>query len=177
MPWQETAPVAPEPIPGPEEAVDLQPTSAVDERGAREMPPQDQASFEMALADSIADARVLEQLAMVLAPGSDAADRSLETFGETGTGLDLTTYADHPRIQFYLDFFMGEARPRMEVWLQRLPRYESMVRDRFEAEGLPTDLVYLGLIESGYSNVAVSRSRAVGMWQFMAGTARWMGLR
>jgi membrane-bound lytic murein transglycosylase D len=65
----------------------------------------------------------------------------------------------------------------MAVWLERLPVYESMVRQRFEAAGLPSDLVYLGLIESGYSNVAVSRSRAVGMWQFMRGTGRWIGLR
>ena len=58
----------------------------------------------------------------------------------------------------------------MAIWLGRLPVYEPMVRQRFEAAGLPADLVYLGLIESGYSNVAVSRSRAVGMWQFMRGT-------
>ena len=65
----------------------------------------------------------------------------------------------------------------MAIWLGRLPVYESMVRQRFEAAGLPSDLVYLGLIESGYSNVAVSRSRATGMWQFMRGTGRWIGLR
>jgi membrane-bound lytic murein transglycosylase D len=52
-----------------------------------------------------------------------------------------------------------------------------MIRQRFEEHGLPGDLGYLALIESGYSNDAVSRSYAVGMWQFMKGTARGYGMR
>src|SRR2546427_11801271 len=59
---------------------------------------------------------------------------------------------------------------------QRLGRYEGMIRERLRAKGLPEDLVYLTLIESGLSNTAVSRARAVGMWQFIAGTARLYGL-
>ncbi len=65
----------------------------------------------------------------------------------------------------------------MEAFLQRGARYEPMIRRRFEAEGLPGDLGYLALIESGYSNEAVSRAYAVGMWQFMRGTGRGYGLR
>jgi len=65
----------------------------------------------------------------------------------------------------------------MSVFLERGSRYESMIRRRFEEEGLPGDLGYLALIESGYSNDAVSRSHAVGMWQFMKGTARGYGMR
>src|SRR6185312_16044269 len=38
-------------------------------------------------------------------------------------------------------------------------------------------MVYLGLIESGFSSTAVSRTKAIGMWQFMAGTARLYGLK
>src|SRR2546427_3315675 len=59
---------------------------------------------------------------------------------------------------------------------QRLGRYEGMIRERLRAKGLPEALVYLTLIESGLSNTAVSRARAVGMWQFIAGTARLYGL-
>jgi membrane-bound lytic murein transglycosylase D len=65
----------------------------------------------------------------------------------------------------------------MAVMLERGARYEPMIRERFEAEGLPGDLVYLALIESGYSSEAVSRAYAVGMWQFMRGTGRGYGLR
>jgi membrane-bound lytic murein transglycosylase D len=175
VPWQESTPATPEPVVKPQAAATPVSVSPLTDEPADPLPTG--VTSERALADSAADARALEQLATVLAPGSDLTDSSLQPFGAGDAALDLTTYAGDPRIQFYLDFFKGAARPRMEVWLQRLPVYESMVRKRFEAEGLPSDLVYLGLIESGYSNVAVSRSRAVGMWQFMSPTARWMGLR
>jgi membrane-bound lytic murein transglycosylase D len=66
---------------------------------------------------------------------------------------------------------------RMATVLERGARYESMIRERFEAEGLPGDLFYLALIESGYSSEAVSRAYAVGMWQFMRRTGRGYGLR
>src|SRR5258708_9236977 len=51
-----------------------------------------------------------------------------------------------------------------------------MSRERLGAKKLPEDLLYLTLIESGLSNTAVSRARAVGVCEFMAGTARRYGL-
>src|SRR3989442_208560 len=69
-----------------------------------------------------------------------------------------------------------DSRDRFEIWLGRLGRYEGMIRERLRAKGLPEDLLYLTLIESGLSNTAVSRAKAVGMWQFMASTARLYGL-
>ena len=65
----------------------------------------------------------------------------------------------------------------MEVFLSRSARFEPMIRARFQQEGLPGDLGYLALIESGYSSEAVSRSYAVGMWQFMRATGKGYGLR
>jgi membrane-bound lytic murein transglycosylase D len=91
--------------------------------------------------------------------------------------IDVRTFASHPRVQHYLDYFQGVSRDGMKVFLERGARYEAMIRRRFEGEGLPGDLSYLALIESGYSNDAVSRSHAVGMWQFMQGTGRGYGLR
>ncbi len=58
----------------------------------------------------------------------------------------------------------------MAIWLTRMPRYEAMIRERLQRESLPGDLVYLALIESGFSNTATSRAKAVGMWQFMKAT-------
>jgi membrane-bound lytic murein transglycosylase D len=96
---------------------------------------------------------------------------------EISWDIDVRTFADHPRVQYYLDYFRSVSRTGMAVFLERGARYEPMIRRRFEAEGLPGDLGYLALIESGYSNDAVSRSHAVGMWQFMKGTARGYGMR
>jgi membrane-bound lytic murein transglycosylase D len=91
--------------------------------------------------------------------------------------IDVRTYASHPRVRYYLDYFQGPARSRMEIFLSRSARFEPMIRARFQEEGLPGDLGYLALIESGYSSDAVSRSFAVGMWQFMRGTGKGYGLR
>src|ERR687893_445612 len=96
---------------------------------------------------------------------------------EISWDIDVRTFADHPRVQYYLNYFQGVSRTGMKVFLTRGARYEPMIRQRFEAEGLPGDLGYLALIESGYSNDAVSRSHAVGMWQFMKGTARGYSMR
>jgi membrane-bound lytic murein transglycosylase D len=121
-----------------------------------------------------ADALVLNDLAAT-APD----DRVVPAFdGErVRWDIDVQTYASHPRVQYYLGYFDGVARSRMEIFLARGARYETMIRRRFEAEGLPGDLGYLALIESGYSNEAVSHAYAVGMWQFMRGTGRGYGLR
>ena len=80
-------------------------------------------------------------------------------------------------MQYYLDFFQDRGRERMAIWLTRMPRYETMIRERLQRENLPGDLVYLALIESGFSNTATSRAKAVGMWQFMKGTGKGYGLR
>ncbi len=96
---------------------------------------------------------------------------------EISWDIDVRTFASHPRVQYYLSYFQGVSRTGMKVFLTRGARYEPMIRSRFEEEGLPGDLGYLALIESGYSNDAVSRSHAVGMWQFMKGTGKGYGLR
>lgn len=90
--------------------------------------------------------------------------------------IDIESFATNERVEYYVDFFLDDARDRFNIWLGRLNRYEGMIRDRFRAAGVPEDLVYLGAIESGYSNTAVSRARAVGMWQFMSYTAPDYGL-
>ena len=144
------------------------------------------AEFLMESEDSAADAAVLELLAVSRPenplpvgtgrPGAGSGPNALEVSPVTWD-IDVEPYVTHDRVQFYLDFFQGKARKRFAIWLQRLPRYEDMIREEFAKRDLPGDLVYLALIESGLSNSAVSRSRAVGMWQFMKGTGKMYGLR
>jgi membrane-bound lytic murein transglycosylase D len=120
------------------------------------------------------DAVVLNDLA------ATAPDESVvPAFDASGVrwDIDVHTYASHPRVRYYLAYFQGPARSRMEIFLRRSARFEPMIRARFHAEGLPGDLGYLALIESGYSSEAVSRAYAVGMWQFMRGTGKGYGLR
>jgi membrane-bound lytic murein transglycosylase D len=83
----------------------------------------------------------------------------------------------NPQVQFFLDRFTGSRRDAMTLWVSRSGRYLAMARDVFRSRGLPEDLVFTAMIESGFKPDAVSRVGAKGMWQFMAGTARRYGLR
>jgi membrane-bound lytic murein transglycosylase D len=139
-------------------------------------------------ADSAADAEILEQLASsnpeTRDSGVEDAPAPAVSGGANAIGstevtydIDVSTYGSHSRVKYYLDFFQGPARERMSVWLQRMPRYEPMIRAKLREYQVPEDMVYLALIESGYSNSATSRARATGMWQFMKGTAKLYGLK
>lgn len=122
--------------------------------------------------DSAADVAALDSL-QVTVPDS-LPELAL---GAPALELNVAAYAEQPRVQYYLDYFEGRGHERFQAWLDRMPRFEAHVRQRLGERGLPGDLVYLALIESGFSNIAVSRSRAVGMWQFMPATGKGYGLR
>ncbi|HZI22845.1 MAG TPA: lytic transglycosylase domain-containing protein, partial [Gemmatimonadales bacterium] len=154
--------------------------------------------------DSAADQQVLDSLhgahprSDSLAPhpqtpplkGEDVEREAVRLFGPEGRtaigaapaaaaptfDIDVSSFATNRRVLEYLEFFQVDARDRFAIWLSRLGRYQGMIRERMRAKGLPEDLVYLTLVESGLSNTAVSRAKAVGMWQFMASTARLYGL-
>ncbi|HAP35322.1 MAG TPA: hypothetical protein DCQ28_05040, partial [Bacteroidetes bacterium] len=76
-----------------------------------------------------------------------------------------------------ISFFMGKGRSHMENWIYRSGRYFPMMSRVFAEEGLPPELMYLSLPESGLNPVARSWAKAVGLWQFMKGTGSMYGLR
>jgi membrane-bound lytic murein transglycosylase D len=82
----------------------------------------------------------------------------------------------HPRVLDFIDLFTGRFRDRFAIWLGRRGRFEPMITDALRDKGLPAELLHLPLVESGFSVTALSRARALGLWQFMAGTARIEGL-
>ena len=81
------------------------------------------------------------------------------------------------QVQYFLDRFTRERRQVVDKWFGRAGRYLEMIRDTLRDRGLPEDLAFVAMIESGFNPVAVSRAGAKGLWQFMAGTARRYGLR
>jgi membrane-bound lytic murein transglycosylase D len=91
--------------------------------------------------------------------------------------IDVASYETHARVERYVRMFSGPVRDRFVKQLEAGSRYEPMIRAKFRAGGLPEDMYYLALVESGYNPHAYSRASAVGMWQFMVSTGRGMGLR
>ncbi|HET7875601.1 MAG TPA: transglycosylase SLT domain-containing protein [Methylomirabilota bacterium] len=85
---------------------------------------------------------------------------------------------DNAQVRHFLEQFQtGYRRAVVERWLMRAGRYLPMILDVFRQKGLPEELVFTAMIESGFDPVAVSRAGAKGLWQFMAPTARRYGLR
>lgn len=79
-------------------------------------------------------------------------------------------------VRWWIGRFRSDIPERFGIYLNRAGRYEPMIREKLREAGLPGDLVYKAMIESGMNPDAYSRAHAVGMWQFIAGTARKYGL-
>ncbi|MEQ1689720.1 MAG: transglycosylase SLT domain-containing protein [Gemmatimonas sp.] len=105
------------------------------------------------------------------------ADTVIDADADSIAAMDLGSYETHARVAHYVQLFTTSGRDRFAARLSRGSRYEPMIRAKLRASGMPEDLTYLALIESGYDPHAYSRAAAVGMWQFMSSTARGVGLR
>lgn len=77
----------------------------------------------------------------------------------------------------WVRYFTGDGRKHYERWLSRSTRYQPMMRAKLREEGLPQDLVYLSMIESGYNTHAYSSADAAGLWQFISSTGKLYDLR
>ena len=120
---------------------------------------------------------------------SEVSKRASDVFGDTARSvaaaadsapswdIDVESYASTARVEHYVRMFTGSAKERIQSRLSRGTRYEPMIRAKMREGGIPEDMYYLALVESGFDPNAYSRAAAVGMWQFMTSTGRGMGLR
>ncbi len=82
-----------------------------------------------------------------------------------------------PAVAEQYSHFLNGGRRTMEVFSQRSEDYIGHARDVFRAKGLPEELAYLAIVESGYKHTAKSHAGAAGTWQFMPYTGKHYGLR
>nr|MBI3613618.1 transglycosylase SLT domain-containing protein [Nitrospirota bacterium] len=101
--------------------------------------------------------------------------RPLPTLREES--LDNIAIVRNEKVEGHMRFFHTAIRDRFEHWLARLSHYKPLVERIFSEFDLPSDLVFLSLVESGFNPHAYSRAKATGPWQFMKGTAQVYGLR
>ena len=101
------------------------------------------------------------------------ANASMEV--EKGTGGSFSGIT-RP-IDKFIHYFQTRGRERFELYLSRSGKYVGMMQKILVRYGLPEDLVYVALIESGFSPKAYSVAKAAGPWQFISATGRRYGLR
>ncbi len=105
---------------------------------------------------------------------SDIARSAVEVFGDSAHtapavdsgpswDIDVESYASTARVERYVRMFTGPAKDRIETRLSRGTQYEPMIRAKMREGGLPEDMYYLALIESGFDPNAYSRAAAVGI--------------
>jgi len=92
-------------------------------------------------------------------------------------GWDLPNI-DNPRVDSWVALFSTnpKVKSRFALWLDRKPKYESMISAKLEQRDMPQDLIYLAMIESGFNPTAKSPAKAGGLWQFISETGKRYGL-
>lgn len=81
------------------------------------------------------------------------------------------------KVEQFIHYFQTKIREKFITWLGRSEKYIPFMKNVLKEHGLPEDLVYLALIESGFNPYAYSKAKAVGMWQFISLTGKRYGLR
>jgi membrane-bound lytic murein transglycosylase D len=106
---------------------------------------------------------------------SPLAATNAETVAASRIAWDLPNL-DHPRVDFWVERFSTSKRDEFTRFLERSGRYLPMISAKLEERGMPQDLIYLAMIESGFNPTAYSHAHASGLWQFIRGTAERYGL-
>lgn len=100
----------------------------------------------------------------------------------TFTPVDTSPYFDIPvtyntKVKWWINHFQTSGRKWFRTWLERSHAYMPSMQKVLAQSGLPQDLAYVAMIESGFSPHAISTAEAVGYWQFITPTANRYGLR
>jgi len=83
---------------------------------------------------------------------------------------------ENDKVRYFIDYYTGPGKHAFTRWLQRSGRFLPMMRQVFADHGLPRDLAYLAMVESGFNERAYSWAHAVGPWQFIETTGQGYGL-
>jgi len=108
-----------------------------------------------------------------VAVGLPAPEDAPETVA-VGSALPMHV---NPRVERWVKRFRTDQRKVFNTLLERQGVYDELIRGKLRERGMPEELVYLAMMEGGFSPWAVSSASAVGLWQFMGPTAQEYGLR
>jgi len=122
-------------------------------------------------------ASIDELLALSTTFGPPAPTAGVKDAVQADAGMHDVPIPLNQRVLSYVELFQGRLHDFIEEGMRRGSQYLPMIQNVFRAEGLPLDLAYVPLVESAFKPGALSRAKAKGVWQFMAGTAMENGLR
>lgn len=138
-------------------------------------PVTDDGPGEDSLAEELSANRLEELYAKSGITGLDSSLEEALKNWEHQVKFDVPIHMNK-QVRAYLVYFSTERKGTINRYLARSTRYLPMIKKIFQEAGLPEDLAYLAMIESGYNNRAYSSAAACGMWQFIKGTGLRYGL-
>ena len=80
------------------------------------------------------------------------------------------------QVESYIRYFQGKGRKGFNIWLKRYVQYKDLMLPILDQYDLPEELIVVSMIESGFDPKAISKAKAVGLWQFMYLTGKQYGL-
>ncbi|HEX2190766.1 MAG TPA: transglycosylase SLT domain-containing protein [Longimicrobiaceae bacterium] len=120
-------------------------------------------------------AQTQSKMASAFAPEGVARTALVSSSAEAGVSWDLPNL-DHDRVDFWVERFSTSKRDDFTRFLERSGRYVPMISEKLAERGMPQDLIYLAMIESGFNPKAYSPAAASGLWQFIQETGERYGL-
>jgi len=117
------------------------------------------------------------ELEKIVQPEVTYDSTAIQSLLDNVVSLPAIPFVTNKKVENALKFFQGKGRKVFTIWLERgnlwVPYLKSILRE----EGMPEDLVYLAMIESGFKPNAYSYAHASGIWQFISSTGRIFGLK
>lgn len=135
-----------------------------------EMAKSEEYTHEMAEADAD-DQKIKQEV------GAAELDDDIKEDTNTNQKSNFLLPKRTKRMQFWVDYFTKKNHDRFQRFINNGEEYRNIIEKVFESHGLPKELYFVGLIESGYYLGARSHASAVGPWQFIKGTGKRYGLR
>src|ERR1700690_73344 len=143
-------------------------------------PPEPAAVPPMPQLEPLAGAAPAAPPAVLIPAGKSATLAEQNAFANITPPLSIsvspTDKKANQAIERSFSLYTINLKKRFSLWLERSARYLEIMKDILKEKGMPEDLVFLPIVESGFNTKAYSPARAAGPWQFIAGTAKRYGL-
>lgn len=132
---------------------------------------------ELLLVEAEPEQSLKEELDALRHTGSWQPESDQDSIAKKTKSTRTFPLIKNKQVAMYLDIFQNRQKKTFRRWLERSGKYLPMLTRELRDAGLPEDLAYLAMIESGFNQRAYSHAKAVGLWQFMKSTGKGYNLK